>query len=122
MKNKTKIIIAISSLILIGATLALMLTSCDTKHSEVTTQENLAYYKLNTLTDVDYEAEDRAGYKVATEFIFSNNIDTKKAIEALKPYMVYYDGEPVHTDSNIVVNINGNRIYSIYRTTFVIAS
>lgn len=109
MKNKTKIIIAISSLILIGATLALMLTSCDTKHSEVTTQENLAYYKLNTLTDVDYEAEDRAGYKVATEFIFSNNIDTKKAIEALKPYMVYYDGEPVHTDSNIVVNINGNR-------------
>ena len=31
MKNKTKIIIAISSLILIGATLALMLTSCDTK-------------------------------------------------------------------------------------------
>ena len=48
MKNKTKIIIAISSLILIGATLALMLTSCDTKHSEVTTQENLAYYKLKT--------------------------------------------------------------------------
>jgi len=109
MKNKTKIIIAISSLILIGATLALMLTSCDKKHNEVTTEENLAYYKLNTLTDVDYEAEDRAGYKVAIEFIFTKNIDTKKAVEALKPYMVYYDGEPVHTNSNIVVNINGNR-------------
>ena len=109
MKNKTKIIIAISSLILIGATLALMLTSCDKKHNEVTTEENLAYYKLNTLTDVDYEAEDRAGYKVAIEFIFTKNIDTKKAVEALKPYMVYYDGEPVHTNSNIVVNVNGNR-------------
>ena len=109
MKNKTKIIIAISSLILIGASLALFLTSCNKKEDVIITHENLASYKLNTLTDVDYEAEDRAGYKVATEFIFSNNIDTKKAIEVLKPHMVYYDGEPVHTNSNIVVNINGNR-------------
>ena len=109
MKNKTKIIIAISSLLFIGIALTMLLTSCDTKKDENISFDNQLSYKLNALADVDYEAEDMAGYKVATSFVFTNNIDKKKAVEALKPYMVFYDGEPVHTDSNIVVNINGNR-------------
>ena len=109
MKTKTKIIIAISSLLFIGIALTMLLTSCDTKKDEEIINDNHLSYKLNALTDVDYEAEDMAGYKLATSFVFTNNIDTKKAIEALKPYMIFYDGEPVHTDSSIVVNINGNR-------------
>ena len=110
MKNKTRIIIAVSSFVIITLALVLLLTSCDNKKAEeVSLNDNLCSYKLNALVEEDYEAENCAGYKVANEFIFTKNIDQKKAIEALKPYMVFYDGEPVHTDSNIVVNINNNR-------------
>ncbi len=115
MKNKKDIItislIALCVISIFGL-LLLALTSCDNKSNTKTNEElqlNSMELKLNALaSDVRVETEDCSGYQCAHSFIFTKNIDKQKAVEALKPYMVFYDGKPLHTDSNIVVNFNGN--------------
>ena len=113
MKDKKKLIIIISCITLGLLALILALTSCN-KDNDLQEREALqlnSFKQLNAQVIPDgitYEREDCSGYNIATSFIFTRNIDKKKAVEALKPYMIYYDGKPVHTDSNIVVNINGD--------------
>ena len=117
MKNKKNIItISIIALCVISifGLLLLALTSCDNKSNAKTKDEDIQFnsieLKLNALaSDIEVESENCSGYYCANDFVFTKNIDKQKAIEALKPYMIFYDGKPVHTDSNIVVNINGNR-------------
>ena len=128
MKDKKKLIIIITCITLGLLALILLLTSCN-KESDLKETESHEVVQLNSLeklnrvillngdveaydssqTNITVEEDDCAGYVCATDFTFTKNIDKQKAIEALKPYMVFYDGKPVHTDSNIVVNVNGNR-------------
>ena len=113
MKDKKKLIIIISCITLGLLALILALTSCN-KDNDLQEKEALQLNSIKQLNaqvipdGITYEREDCSGYNIATSFIFTRNIDKKKAVEALKPYMIYYDGKPVHTDSNIVVNINGD--------------
>ncbi|MBQ6782416.1 MAG: hypothetical protein IJP63_00235 [Acholeplasmatales bacterium] len=118
MKNKKSIItislIALCVISIFGL-LLLALTSCDNKSNTKTNEEELQLnsmeLKLNAQSipsNITYEDEECAGYTIATSFTFTKNIDKKKAVEALKPYMIFYNGKPVHTDSNIVCNINGD--------------
>ncbi len=113
MKDKKKLIIIISCITLGLLALILALTSCN-KDNDLQEKESLQLNSIKQLNaqvisdGITYEREDCSGYNIATSFIFTRNIDKKKAVEALKPYMIYYDGKPVHTDSNIVVNINGD--------------
>lgn len=113
MKDKKKLIIVISCITLGLLALILALTSCN-KDNDLQEKESLQLNSINQLNaqvipdGITYEREDCSGYNIATSFIFTRNIDKKKAVEALKPYMIYYDGKPVHTDSNIVININGD--------------
>ena len=113
MKDKKKLIIIISGITLGLLALILALTSCN-KESDLQEKEALQLNSIKQLNaqvipdGVTYETDDCAGYTIATSFVFTKNIDTKKAVEALKPYMIFYDGKPVHTDSNIVCNINDN--------------
>jgi len=114
MKDKKKLIIIISCITLGLLALILVLTSCN-KESDLQEKEALqlnSIKQLNAQTIPDgviYEIERSSGYVCADDIVFTRNIDKKKALEALKPYMIFYDGKPVHTDSNIVVNINGDR-------------
>jgi hypothetical protein len=113
MKDKKKLIIIISCITLGLLALILALTSCnkesDLQEKEVLQLNSIKQLNAQVIPDgITYEREDCSGYNIATSFIFTRNIDKKKAVEALKPYMIYYDGKPVHTDSNIVVNINGD--------------
>ena len=117
MKNKKNIItislIALCVISIFGL-LLVALTSCNSKSNAKTNDEDIQLnsmeLKLNALaSDIEVESENCSGYYCANDFVFTKNIDKQKAIEALKPYMIFYDGKPVHTDSNIVVNINGNR-------------
>ncbi len=114
MKDKKKLIIIISCITLGLLALILALTSCN-KESDLQEKEALqlnSIKQLNAQTipeGVIYEIERSSGYVCADDIVFTRNIDKQKALEALKPYMIFYDGKPVHTDSNIVVNINGDR-------------
>ena len=112
MKDKKKLIIIISCITLGLLALILALTSCN-KESDLQEKETLQLNSIKQLNaqvipeGITYATDDCAGYNVATSFVFTKNIDKQKAVEALKPYMIFYDGKPVHTDSNIVCNING---------------
>ena len=112
MKDKKKLIIIISCITLGLLALILALTSCN-KESDLQEKEALQLNSIKQLNahvipdGITYETDNCAGYTVATSFVFTKNIDKKKAVEALKPYMIFYDGKSVHTDSNIVCNING---------------
>ena len=113
MKDKKKLIIIISCITLGLLALILALTSCnkdnDLQEKEVLQLNSIQKLNAQVIPDgITYETDDCAGYTIATSFVFTRNIDTKKAVEALKPYMIFYDGKPVHTDSNIVCNINDN--------------
>jgi len=112
MKDKKKLIIIISCITLGLLALILALTSCN-KDNDLQEKEALQLNSIKQLNaqvipdGITYETDNCAGYNVATSFVFTKNIDKKKAVEALKPYMIFYDGKSVHTDSNIVCNING---------------
>ncbi|MCR5224072.1 MAG: hypothetical protein K6C11_02880 [Bacilli bacterium] len=106
-KNKKKIFIPLVIITIGLLALILFLTSCNgTKSSEDVNYVHLDNKLMAVDPNVEYASEDIAGYKAGLHFIFTSNIDKKKAVEALKDYMVFYDGEPVHTDSEIVVNFN----------------
>ena len=115
MKDKKKIILIALCVISIFGLLLLALTSCDNKSNALIDNEVL---KLNSLelkqaqlpNDITISDGDISGYNIGISYVFTKNIDKQKAIEALKDYLIFFDGRPVHTDSRIVVNINGSWI------------
>lgn len=114
MNNKKKlitfIIIAISAISIFG----ILLLSITSFYSNTSNNEDLIILNSKELkqsqipNDIIIEDGDTSGYNVGTSYVFTKNIDKQKAVEALKDYLIYYDGKPVHTDSRIVININGN--------------
>jgi len=115
MKDKKKIILIALCVISIFGLLLLALTSCDNKSNASANNEVL---KLNSLelkqaqipNDITISDGNISGYNIGISYVFTKNIDKLKAIEALKDYLIFFDGRPVHTDSRIVVNINGSWI------------
>ena len=115
MKDKKKIILIALCVISIFGLLLLALTSCDNKSNASIDNEVL---KLNSLelkqaqlpNDITISDGNISGYNIGISYVFTKNIDKQKAIEALKDYLIFFDGRPVHTDSRIVVNINGSWI------------
>ena len=47
------------------------------------------------------DKEEILGYQTATTFIITKNVDIRKAIELMKPYMGYYNGNPCNEDFRI---------------------
>jgi len=115
MKDKKKIILIALCVISIFGLLLLALTSCDNKLEASSDNE---FIKLNSLelkqaqipNDITISDGNISGYNIGISYVFTKNIDKQKAIEALKDYLIFFDGRPVHTDSRIVVNINGSWI------------
>lgn len=56
-------------------------------------------------TDVEITPDDLEGYHAGISYVFTKNIDKEKAVEALKDYLVFYNGEPVHIGIDIDITI-----------------
>ena len=54
------------------------------------------------------DKEEILGYQTATTFIITKNVDIRKAIELMKPYMGYYNGNPCNEDFRIDYEVRDN--------------
>ncbi len=114
MKNKNKIItisiIALCAISIIG--LLLLIANSNSKKNIESNNESISLcsmdVKLNSETDITVEPDKCEGYVCANSFVFTKNIDKEKAAEALKPYMIFYDGKPIHTDIKIDLDFNSS--------------
>ena len=64
---------------------------------------------LRVAENIELSDSDRyEGYKFATYFIVTKNIDMKKAIDAMKPYFLYKDGNPCNESYRMSYEIRPN--------------
>jgi len=117
MKNKKTIILITFTILSFGLLLLLTLISCNNKANQTSLSSNEELQLNAQISDVTID-EKIEGYTCASDFTFTRNIDKLKAIEALKPYMIFYDGKPVHTDSNIVINFSNTSNYLTVDCTY----
>ena len=129
MKNKkTFLIIAVTIISLGLLALILALTSCstDTKTEAAASNEVLQLNSLEKLNRVvlinegevtsgipdgiNIEDEDMSGYRIASTFYYTPNMDRDKAFHKLKDYMLYYDGKPIHADYDVTATFNNDRV------------
>ena len=108
MKNKklfvTLIIVTLGLVLLIGAIIGI---TNKNKESNINVDSISNYYLNSTIpTDVEFENDVKSGYDLATTFVFTTNIDKDKAIQALKPYMLYKDGVLCHEDYELTVTFS----------------
>jgi hypothetical protein len=102
MKKKiiTIVLIALAILYIIGL---FILIGCSNQTTKELSKLNSYETKLNAET-ITYDDKDLSGYTCATQFTFTKNIAKDKAAKALKDYMVFYYGKPVHTESIITIS------------------
>lgn len=110
MTKKTKVIIIITSIITaLFLILSFIISSSVNKEEKVSLQANsvrlLSSFSPEIPDDIEITPDEMDEYQVGVSFVFTKNIDKEKAIEALKHYMVFYNGEPVHTDTKITVTL-----------------
>ena len=105
MKKKiiTIVLIALAILSIIGL---FILIGCSNQTTKKEVSKLNSYETKLTSETITYDDKDLSGYICATQFTFTKNIDKDKAAKALKDYMVFYDGKPVHTTSNITISFS----------------
>ena len=118
MKNKKKIItislIILAALTILGLIIFLINQNNHKDESYLKT-DNIVLNKMDG-TKIEYENDVKEGYDVATTLVFTKNIDTVKAIKALKPYMLYKDG--VLSDEDYKLEINLGDKYASFMVTY----
>lgn len=129
MKNKkTFLIIAVTIISLGLLALILALTSCstDTKTEAAASNEVLQLNSLEKLNRVvlinegevtsgipdgiNIEDEDMSGYRIASTFYYTPNMDRDKGFQKLKDYMLYYDGKPIHAAYDVTATFKDDRV------------
>ena len=97
-------------------------------HKTKTTNNSEPMRFISPYDEMEFSDGDRInGYQVATTLVITKNIDIHKAIQQLKPYMCYYNGNPhnegfridyeVKDNYRIVWNITDPNGYTVNQNT-----
>ncbi len=116
MKNKKTIFLVTFAVVSFGLLLLLLvLTSCNNKKeisepNEIVELNSYSQDLSGIPSDINIEDADYSGYHAATNFYYTPNIDINKAFEQIKDYLIFYDGKPVHTDTEMHYDFEGARV------------
>lgn len=116
--NKKKIItisLIIFAAITILGLIIFLINQNNRKDESCLKTDNIVLNKMETMED-GYENDVKEGYEIATTLVFTRNIDTAKAIQALKPYMLYKDG--VLSDEDYELDVRLGDKFATFMVTY----
>ncbi len=100
MNKKTKVIIIITSIITALLLVISFIISVSSKKQETSQEGPEVRLMANTTATTEEEL-----YECATKVTFTKNIDKEKALEALKPYIMFYNDQPIHYTTEVKLEV-----------------
>ena len=100
MTKKTKVIILITAII----TALLLAISFIISLSNKTNESKLEKPEVRLMSNTTETTEENP-YECATKVTFTKNIDKEKALEAIKPYIMFYNGQPIHYTTDVTFKV-----------------